>query len=100
MPTALILGGSGLVGGKLVELLLEAPEWTRVKTLVRRPLEPAVPHAKLEEVRVDFDRLDEARAAFAVDDVFCCLGTTIKQAGSREAFRRVDHDYPLRAAEL
>jgi uncharacterized protein YbjT (DUF2867 family) len=98
MRTALLLGATGLVGGHLLELLLADATYRQVTVLVRRTLGRT--HEKLREVVVDFDRLDDARAELAVDDVFCCLGTTIKKAGSQEAFRRVDHDYPLRAAEL
>jgi len=98
MRSALVLGATGLVGGHLVELLLADPAYDRVTLLVRRSL--GRPDAKLREVIVDFDHLEAARAHFAVDDVFCCLGTTIKKAGSQEAFRRVDYDYPLAAARL
>jgi uncharacterized protein YbjT (DUF2867 family) len=50
--------------------------------------------------QVDFDALDAHAGLFGVDDIFCCLGTTLRKAGSREAFRRVDLDYPLQAARL
>lgn len=96
--TALVLGATGLVGGHCLELLLGDPAWSRVTVVARRALGRA--DARLREVVADFGRLDEAADAFAVDDVFCCLGTTIRQAGSQEAFRRVDHDYVVRAAEL
>ncbi|HEX8694653.1 MAG TPA: NAD(P)H-binding protein [Longimicrobium sp.] len=96
--SALVLGATGLVGGHCLDLLLADGAWTRVATLGRRPA--AREHPKLEQRTADFDRLDEHADAFAVDDVFCCLGTTIRAAGSREAFRRVDHDYPLAAARL
>jgi uncharacterized protein YbjT (DUF2867 family) len=59
--------------------------------LVRRPGFPV--REKLEEYLIDFERLSEETRLPAVDDVFCCLGTTIKKAGTKEAFRRVDHDY-------
>src|SRR5690606_32493636 len=49
---------------------------------------------------VDFDRLGAEAEHFAVDAVFCALGTTIRQAGSEAAFRRVDYDYPAEAARL
>ena len=50
---------------------------------------------------VDFDNLEIAHAdLFAVDQIICALGTTMKQAGSKEAFRRVDLDYPLEMARL
>ena len=96
--SALVLGGTGLVGGHLLDLLLADDAFARVVALGRRGAGRR--HAKLEERTADFERLEAAGDAFAVDDVFCCLGTTIRAAGSREAFRRVDHDYPLAAARL
>ena len=96
--TALVLGATGLVGGHCLELLLADDAWTRVTVIARRPSGRTNP--KLVERVADFDRLDEQGDAFAADDVFCCLGTTIRKAGSQDAFRRVDHGYVVRAAEL
>ncbi|WP_341200873.1 oxidoreductase [Metaplanococcus flavidus] len=96
--SALIAGATGLTGSKLVEVLLDRPEYDRVTVLVRRPLE--LEHPKLEQIQVDYYRLDDYKKYFQVDDVFCCLGTTIKKAGSQKAFRRVDYDYPVALAEL
>ncbi len=88
MATALLAGGSGLVGGFLLQQLLAAPEYERVVAVGRRPLE--IQHPKLEQVTTEFAALREARQSLRGDDAFCCLGTTIKKAGSREAFRAVD----------
>jgi uncharacterized protein YbjT (DUF2867 family) len=96
--TALVAGASGLVGGHLLQLLLADGAYTRVVTLARREL--AVRHAKLEQRVVDFGALDTFSDFPRTDDVFCCLGTTIRQAGSRDAFRRVDHDYVLALARV
>ncbi|MFL5537449.1 MAG: NAD(P)H-binding protein [Longimicrobiaceae bacterium] len=96
--TALVLGATGLVGGHCVDLLLADAVWERVTVLGRRPLDRE--HSKLVQRVTDLERMDEAADAFAADDVFCCLGTTIRKAGSREAFLRVDHDYPVAAARL
>ncbi|MFZ5816068.1 MAG: oxidoreductase [Bacillota bacterium] len=98
MRRALVLGATGLVGGEVVRLLLEQPEYERVVVLVRRGL--GWSHPRLEQRVVEFDRLAEQREAFAVDDLYCCLGTTIRKAGSQAAFRRVDYEYPLTAARL
>lgn len=98
MRSALVLGATGLVGQQVVRQLLARPEYQTVTALVRRPL--PYTHPKLTAVIVDFDRLDQHFDRFGVDDLFCCLGTTMKQAGSREAFRRVDFEYPLAAARL
>jgi uncharacterized protein YbjT (DUF2867 family) len=95
---ALVLGATGLVGGHVVDLLLADDAWSRVTLLGRRRLPRE--HAKLSQTVADFERLDESADAFSAADVFCCLGTTIAKAGSQDAFRRVDHDYPLAAARL
>lgn len=90
MPTVFIAGASGLVGRSLLDQLLDAPEYDRVVSLGRRQLED-VAHAKLQQMVVDFSALDGAVTGQPCDDAFCCLGTTIRRAGSREAFRAVDH---------
>lgn len=90
---AWIVGGTGLVGRALVELLLERPEVRRVASLVRRAEHP--PNPRLDEVVVDFEALEAGLAGRPVTHAFCCLGTTMAKAGSEAAFRRVDHDYPL-----
>lgn len=90
--TALVAGASGLVGGHCLARLLDEPAYGRVVALVRREL--PVTHAKLEQRVTDFDRLGAAGVSFpASDDVFCCLGTTMKRAGSQGAFRQVDFVY-------
>lgn len=89
--TALVAGATGLVGGHCVEELLQEDSYSRVVALVRRPGLPV--REKLEEYLIDFESLDNGTRLPAVDDVFCCLGTTIKKAGTKEAFWRVDHDY-------
>jgi len=93
--TALIAGASGLTGGYLLTQLLDDPEYSTVIAYVRKS--SGLTHPKLKEILVDWETLLEPVAA---EDVFCCLGTTIKKAGSQEAFRRVDYDYPLQLAQL
>ena len=89
MATALIAGASGLVGSCLLQQLLAAPEYDRVIALGRRPLEVA--HPKLVPVLADFAALEKVTADLSCTDAYCCLGTTIRAAGSRENFRAVDH---------
>lgn len=96
--TALLVGASGLIGGHCLDGLIKDDTYNAVNALVRRPLPQH--HPKLKQQIVDFNRLAEHAGLMAVDDVFCCLGTTIKLAGSREAFRRVDALYPLEIARL
>lgn len=102
-PAVLVVGASGLVGRAVVRRLV-AQTWAgSVTVLVRRPgaltAGQALP-GRLRERVVDFERLDapETRSAFAADIVICALGTTIRQAGSQAAFRRVDVDYPAEIA--
>jgi uncharacterized protein YbjT (DUF2867 family) len=91
--TALLAGATGLVGGHCLDLLLARPDVARVHLLLRRALGRG--DAKIVEHVVDFEHLAEAAAAFAVDDVYACLGTTIKVAGTQERFRHIDHDYTV-----
>lgn len=90
MRKALVAGGTGLVGGEILKKLLADGDYSEVHSLVRRPTGRS--HPKLTEIIVEFDNLDKIQLP-SVDDVFCALGSTIKKAGSREAFYTVDHDY-------
>ncbi|MET0328639.1 MAG: NAD(P)H-binding protein [Luteimonas sp.] len=94
--TVLLVGATGLVGGHVLDRLLGDARVARVVAPVRRPL-PRIDD-RLHAPVVDFDALPDAPALWAVDAVICTLGTTMRQAGSRDAFRRVDHDYPLTVA--
>ena len=96
--TALIAGASGAVGRHLLSMLLSDASYSEVHAITRRPM--AHNEAKLQVHEVDFERLGDQAALFTVDDVFCCLGSTIKQAGSKAAFERVDHDYVVDIARL
>lgn len=107
---ALVLGASGLIGSRCVEHLLGHGEYERVTCLVRRPAfdiggglpgRPAIvllgATEKLRERVVDFETL---RDVDRCDDFYCAIGTTMKKAGSREAFRSIDFGLPKRVAEL
>jgi uncharacterized protein YbjT (DUF2867 family) len=89
--TALVAGATGLVGSHVLERLLADDGWSHVVTVGRRTTDQH--HAKLEQRVLDLGELETAGNLPHVDDVFCCLGTTIKQAGSQPAFRRVDHAF-------
>jgi uncharacterized protein YbjT (DUF2867 family) len=87
MRTALLAGATGLVGGHLLQLLLADDGWDRVVSVGRREVD--VPDPKLTQLHAALPDVGELPP---VDDVFCALGTTIKKAGSQEAFRAIDHD--------
>lgn len=95
---ALLVGATGLVGGYCLKRLLTDDTFSQVTVLTRRSLAQNRP--KLIEVIVDFDRLAEYGENIRADTVFCCLGTTLKTAGSQQAFARVDHDYVVELARL
>lgn len=97
MASLLLVGATGLVGQCVLAQALADPRVTRLVAPTRRPL-PA--QGKLENPIVDFDALPADAAWWQADTVICTLGTTQKQAGSRGAFRKVDHDYVLAAARL
>jgi len=96
--TAILLGASGLVGSSLLKLLLANDLYKHVKVFVRTDL--GINHPKLTVYVVDFNKPDSYKEKVTADELFCCLGTTIKQAGSQEAFRRVDYTYPVTFAEI
>ena len=98
MAVAVIAGTTGLIGSTLLDLLLDDSAYSKVIALTRKPLEKV--HPKLHTLVVNFDMLDEYADHLKGDDIFCCLGTTIKQAGSQEAFRMVDYDYPVKIASI
>jgi uncharacterized protein YbjT (DUF2867 family) len=87
--TALVAGATGLVGTALVHQLLAHEQYAEIRVVGRRP--PPVEAGKIRFVASDFGNLGELRAELAVDDVYCCLGTTLRRAGSRAAFERVDY---------
>lgn len=93
--SALLLGATGLTGGLLLDLLLASPEYAKVIIYVRKPT--GLNHPKLIEQIANYETIDSTVEA---DDVFCCLGTTIKIAKTKEAFEKVDLHYPLKIASL
>ncbi len=93
----LLVGATGLVGSHVLRRALDDGRIERVVAPARRALPE---HPKLLAPLVDFEQLPEAADWWQADAVICTLGTTLEVAGSREAFRRVDHDYPLRVAQL
>jgi uncharacterized protein YbjT (DUF2867 family) len=97
---ALIFGATGAVGGELLNLCLEGDRYSRVTVIARRAT--SLEHEKLQWIEAEFDALDniEPVSGMADGDAYCCLGTTIKAAGSEAAFRRVDHDFVLNSARF
>ena len=98
MKRVLVAGATGLVGGYVLRRLLAHSSYSHVEILVRR--ESPIRNPKFTQRIVDFEHIDTGVPGIAPDEVFCCLGTTIRKAGSEEEFRRVDYEYPLALARL
>lgn len=91
--TALIAGSTGLIGSSLLQQLLDSRDYDRVVAVTRRPL--SVSHPKLSNPTSDFEHLGTLGRQLAVDDVYCCLGTTTAKAGGQAGLERVDYHMVL-----
>ncbi len=104
--TALIVGATGLVGESLLHILLKDATYTQITALVRKKLPEneqnnlVINNPKFTQIEINFDAIEKYKEVIKATDVFCCLGTTIAVAGSKENFRKVDFDYPLEIAKI
>jgi uncharacterized protein YbjT (DUF2867 family) len=96
--TALIAGATGLVGSSLLQQLLAESYYSKIIVLLRKPIN--IKDSRLVQLIVDFNNLEKYANELKANDVFCTLGTTIKKAGSKEAFRKVDYEYPVKLASI
>ena len=94
MPTSIIVGSTGLVGGNVIKVLSNKKQ--RAIALTRRSIPNLPPN--ISEMIIDFDAFEKNGSLPSCNNVFICLGTTIKTAGSKENFRKVDIDYCLSIA--
>ena len=99
MPSVALLGATGLVGRQCLELLAADRAFERIVVVARRKFGEATA-PRVEGHLIDFDQLEAHADVFAVDQVICALGTTLKAAGSKDRFRAVDHDIPITAARM
>ncbi len=99
---ALIAGASGAVGSVLLAQLLAEPAYSEIHALVRRPLPVPVSAeaGRLVQHVFDFSDSGGVKGISGIDDVYICLGTTLRNAGSQAAFRRVDFDAVVAVARL
>lgn len=96
MKTALVAGSTGLVGGELIEQLLKSDRYGIVKAITRRALGRSDP--KLKPLSINFRDLEKYQDELRADDIYCCLGTTMAKAGTKEKFREVDFEFPVALA--
>ena len=95
---ALIVGATGLIGGYCVRQALASDIYSEVIVLGRRKLNLA--HSRLTQLVGDLSEAETLLKDCSVDDVYCCLGTTIKKAKTKSAFKTVDYEYPLAIARV
>jgi len=98
MKTAIVIGATGLVGRQLVELLLKDTRFAVVKVLARRSVN--IIHPKLEEYVVNFDEPDTWKKILTGDVLYSAMGTTLGQAGSKDAQYKIDFTYQYRVAKM
>jgi uncharacterized protein YbjT (DUF2867 family) len=98
--TAALIGATGLIGGHILDLLMNDNSYGKIKAIVRRPLEVTV-NSKVEQIVVDFADHNALENAIAGSDVvFSAIGTTNKQVkGDKNAYRKIDYDIPVNAAK-
>jgi len=98
MKTVVIAGASGLIGKELVQKLINSDQYELIYNISRKS--GGLVHPKIKEIVIDFDHLSEVKIDVPIDDVFCTLGTTIKKAGNRENFKKVDYQYIMELANV
>lgn len=98
MKTAVVLGASGLIGSSLLHNLLESNFYSEVIVFVRKDLD--FRHNKLKIHIIDFDKPDTYKSLVVGDDFFCCLGTTMSKAGTKDVFKKIDYQYPVSFARI
>ena len=96
--TAVIVGATGLVGRELLNVILEHDYYAKILLIGRRS--PEIKDNRLEELILDFNKLSEYADKISGHDYYCCIGTTMNQAKSKEAFFRVDFTFPLELARI
>ncbi|WDF78008.1 NAD(P)H-binding protein [Mucilaginibacter sp. KACC 22773] len=95
---AIIAGSTGLIGSKLLQILLRESFYDEVLILVRKKID--FDHKKLTQLVVNFDQLDSYADTLTGHALFSCLGTTNAKTPDKTVYRHIDHDYPVQLAQL
>lgn len=98
MKTILLFGATGLTGQAFLQLAINDEKISKIIILTRTLL--AIKHPKISQHVINFHNLNDYQQYFAVDEVFCCLGTTIKKAKSKQAFAAIDLDLVVQIAQM
>ena len=98
MKTALVFGSSGLIGGHLLNQLIQNNIYSKIKIFVRSELE--INDSKVEIIKIDFDNLQNHKEDIKGDDCFFCIGTTKKNSPDKNKYRRVELEIPKEIAQI
>ena len=98
MKTALVFGSSGLVGGNLLNQLIENDNYNKIKIFVRS--EPEINDPKVEIIKTDFNNLENHKEVIRGDDCFFCIGTTKQNSPDKSEYRRVELEVPKQIAQI
>ena len=98
MKTALIFGSSGLVGSKLLELIINNNKYSRIKLFIRSEIYSS--NSKIEIIKTDFNNLENYKESIIGDDCFFCIGTTRKNTPDKNEYIRIEYNLPLEVAKI
>ena len=98
MKTALLFGSSGLIGGHLLNQLIQNNNYTKIKIFVRS--DPEINDTKVEIIKINFNNLENHREDIKGDDCFFCIGTTRQNSPDKNDYRRVELDIPKEIAQI
>ena len=98
MKTALLFGSSGLIGGYLLNKLIQSNDYSKIKLFVR--LEPEIIDSKIEIIKTDFNNLKNHMEDIKGDDCFFCIGTTKQNSPDKKEYKRIERDIPVEIAKL
>ena len=98
MKTALVFGSSGLIGGHLLNELIQSDNYYKIKLFVRSDYE--INHSKTEIIKTDFDNLENHKEDIKGDDCFFCIGTTKQNSPDKNEYKRVELDVPKKIAQI
>ena len=98
MKTALLFGSSGLIGGQLLNNLVQNNDYSKIKIFVRS--EPEIKDSKIEIIKTDFNNLKNHVEDIKADDCFFCIGTTKQNSPDKNEYKRIERDMPVEIAEI
>jgi len=98
MKTAIVFGSTGLIGGHLVDLLIEDNYYTKVKIFVRS--QTSINNEKVEIINIDFNNLANHKTEITGDDCFFCIGTTKQNSPDKNDYQKVELDIPKEIAQI